>query len=247
MKSIDKVYKSIKKNVKNRISIVKLKLCNPELARVIRFVQKNNLTYLDADALINLHNAIREVESEHVTGDLIEAGCALGGSSIVMAASKKRERPLKIFDTFSIIPPPTENDENDSILRYKTISSGQAVGISGDTYYGYIDDLLGKVKGSFVSAGYPSGENNVAFIPGLYESSLHLNDPVALAHIDCDWYDSVMICLTRIVPHLSKGGILVIDDYYHWLGCRNAVDSFFKNTLDDFEFIHGARLRIRKK
>ena len=34
-------------------------------------------------------------------------------------------------------------------------------------------------------------------------------EPVALAHLDCDWYASVLTCLENIVPRLAPGGVLV--------------------------------------
>jgi hypothetical protein len=35
--------------------------------------------------------------------------------------------------------------------------------------------------------------------------------------------------LEVLYPLLSKGGILIIDDYGYWKGCRKAVDEFFYN------------------
>jgi O-methyltransferase len=64
-------------------------------------------------------------------------------------------------------------------------------------------------------------------IRGLVQDTLHINEPVCLAHIDVDWYEPVLICLERIEPHLSVGGTLVIDDYLAWSGCQRAVDEYF--------------------
>ncbi len=85
------------------------------------------------------------------------------------------------------------------------------------------------------------------FVRGTYEKSLILNDPVAFAHIDCDWYESVKVCLERIEPKLVSGGILIIDDYYTWSGCSKAVDSYFHNRSDGFNFVKKSRLHIIKK
>jgi asparagine synthase (glutamine-hydrolysing) len=51
--------------------------------------------------------------------------------------------------------------------------------------------------------------------------------PIALAHLDGDWYESTMTCLTHIWPALSVGGVMQLDDYGEWQGCRKAVDEFF--------------------
>ena len=50
---------------------------------------------------------------------------------------------------------------------------------------------------------------------------------VALLRLDTDWYESTRHELTHLYPRLSKSGILIIDDYGHWKGCRKAVDEYF--------------------
>ena len=144
-----------------------------------------------------------------------------------MAAAKNSSRPFYIYDAFGMIPPPSTHDSQDVHQRYQTIISGKSAGIGGKKYYGYEDNLLGKVASTFREFGVPIEHNGIQLIPGIYDESLILNQPVALAHIDCDWYESVMTCLERIVPRLTSGGRLIIDDYYTWSGCKKAVDSYF--------------------
>ncbi len=128
--------------------------------------------------------------------------------------------------------------------RYEDIKAGKAQGIGGDTYYGYRQDLKADVAAAFVAAGLPPERNNVALVKGFFEDTLDVAGPVALAHIDCDWHDSVMVCLERIVPKLSINGRLVIDDYDAWSGCRTAIDTYFSDKRDRFAFERRARLHI---
>lgn len=88
--------------------------------------------------------------------------------------------------------------EPTSNSRYDLIRSGHARGIAGDAYYGYRDDLMSEVVRNFKDTGYPPESNNIALVKGLYQDSLHVSEPVAFAHIDCDWYESVMTCLVEI-------------------------------------------------
>ena len=88
-------------------------------------------------------------------GLVIEAGTARGGSAIVMAAAKAPERPMKVYDVFGMIPPPTEQDGPDVHARYEKITAGEAKGVGGDTYYGYRDDLYHEVTESFARLGVP--------------------------------------------------------------------------------------------
>lgn len=219
----------------------------PEQIESISFVLNNSLTYLDKAALLDLFLAVKSVEQLSGKGTIIEAGCALGGSAIVIAAAKSKTTTFQIFDTFGLIPPPSSNDENDSINRYDEIISGNAQGIEGNTYYGYLKDLKTQVELNFEQAGYSTSENQIELIQGLFEDKLWIKQPVILAHLDCDWYNSVLVCLERIVPNLVTGGILVIDDYYHWTGCRKAVDYYFLDKMSSFEFIHNTRLQIRRR
>jgi asparagine synthase (glutamine-hydrolysing) len=67
------------------------------------------------------------------------------------------------------------------------------------------------VEGNFAKEGVPVEENNVHLIKGLFQNTMEVDGPVALAHIDSDWYESVMTCLTRIEPNLISGGVLIIN------------------------------------
>lgn len=229
------------------VDLFRLSLREREAAATIARVTRERLSYLGIGALTDLHEAVREVEQAGLEGILIEAGCALGGSALVMGKAKEATRPLHIFDTFGMIPPPGEGDGSDAHERYEKIASGASEGIKDDTYYGYMPDLLARVQENFDRYELPAGPNHVAFFQGLYEERLHVEQPVALAHIDCDWYDSVITCLERIEPQLVRGGILVIDDYWSWSGCRAAVDDFFADRRHEFEFRHRWRLHIVKK
>ena len=214
---------------------------------IINAVMADALTYLEEAALEDLHGQVRRIEEQAVPGLLIEAGCALGGSAIVLAAAKSPLRQLNVYDVFGVIPAPSERDGQDVLDRYQVIMSGQSEGIAGQKYYGYEENLFDKVTQSFAHHGFPIAANNVHLIKGLFQDTLQIQEPVALAHVDGDWYESVTVCLQRIAPHLSSGGVLVIDDYGAWSGCRQAVDEYFRDKSGDFEFVQRSRLHIVRK
>jgi hypothetical protein len=214
---------------------------------VVHDVRQKALTYLEPHALTDLYDAVRALEERKAEGAIIEAGCALGGSAIVITAAKRAERPFFVYDVFGTIPPPSDQDGADVHERYRIISSGQSTGIGGEIYYGYVDDLLGKVRENFRTCGAPPEENNVRLVPGLFQDTIHLSEPVAFAHIDGDWYESVLTCLQRIEPFLTPGGVLVIDDYDHWSGCRKAVDEYFQDKKAQYRFVRHLRLHIVRR
>lgn len=214
-------------------------------SKIIYKVIKQKLTYLNIKPLEDIKNQVLRIERENVQGDVIENGVALGGSAAVLAYYISSNRKCKLYDTFGMIPPPDENDNTDSIERYKEIVSGNSDGIGGDPYSGYQGDLLIKVKKTLKNNLTKDKFDKIEFHKGLYENTLNLSDPVALAHIDCDWYSSVITCLQNIIPVLSIGGTLIIDDYKYYEGCKKAVDDFFKDR-DGFNFEIKERLHITR-
>lgn len=212
---------------------VKQGLRRMSLRPTTRRVVRERLTYLSVDKLTRLERAIGDTKT--VPGDLLEFGVALGGSGIILAHNTGPGRAFHGFDVFAMIPPPTsEKDDALSKARYETISSGRSEGIGGDEYYGYRTDLLSDVKEAFARNGVPVDHNQVFLHRGLFEEAW---EPagitrIALAHIDCDWYDPVTFCLEACADKLSAGGMIIIDDYNDYGGCRVAVDEFLARRPD---------------
>ncbi len=57
-------------------------------------------------------------------------------------------------------------------------------------------------------------------------------DEIALLRLDTDWYESTKHELETLYPRLSSGGILIIDDYGHWQGAKQAVDEWLHKTKE---------------
>ncbi|HYO43951.1 MAG TPA: TylF/MycF/NovP-related O-methyltransferase [Candidatus Limnocylindrales bacterium] len=216
---------------------------SPAIEKVIDGVREEHLSYLDVASLRTLAATIAEVEAAGIEGLVVECGTARGGSAITLAAAKATGRPMRVYDVFGMIPPPSEKDGKDVHRRYATIVAGESKGIGGDTYYGYLDDLLAEVTGAFARYGYPVAECGVSLIQGRFEDTIEGDEPVAFAHLDGDWYASTMTCLTRLAPRLVPGGRIVLDDYDTWSGCRNAVHEYFAGR-PGFRFERRGRLHV---
>src|SRR5206468_5440405 len=50
--------------------------------------------------------------------------------------------------------------------------------------------------------------------------------PIAVLRLDGDWYESTKVCLENLYELISPGGIVILDDYDYWQGCRAAADEF---------------------
>ena len=211
-----------------------------DLRAKVQRIRELGLTFLTEDQLCSLASCALEAEATGREGIMIEAGTARGGSAITLALAKAQQRELQVFDVFGMIPPPTDEDGEEVAERYTDIAEGRAQGRAGDVYYGYRDNLLDEVEASFATFGVPIGEHHVSLVPGLFQDTVTGTEPVALAHVDGDWFESTMTCLENIAPRLVPGGRLVVDDYHNWTGCKKAVDRYFANRP-------GYRLEIRAK
>lgn len=86
------------------------------------------------------------------------------------------------------------------------------------------------MRANLESTGYPL--ERMHFIKGKVEDTIpaRIPDAIALLRLDTDWYSSTLHELRHLYPRLAKHGILIIDDYGHWQGARQAVDEYFKDA-----------------
>lgn len=200
----------------------------PSLARKVRAAK---LTYLSPEKLRSLLAAMKEINARNIPGDVLEMGLALGGSGILLADAMGARRFMG-YDVFGMIPPPDADDAEDAHKRYEKIRSGESRGLGGDVYYGYRDDLMTEVEASFARFGQAVDNKRITLVPGLFEDTVPESggSAIALAHIDCDWFAPVKLCLERLGPRVSVGGLIILDDYQDYEGCRKATDAFLETA-----------------
>ena len=150
-------------------------------------------------------------ESKQIDGDIVECGVFRGGSAAVLAAATKdlNVRKIWLYDVFEGMPSPNNKDgEFAKAWEGELISSVVEV-----------KEVFEKVKIDW---------NNVIIRKGLFKDTFKEQLPakVALLHIDADWYESVLLALRAFYPLLVEGGIVVLDDFGHWEGTREAFYDF---------------------
>ncbi len=206
-----------------------LRAKRPQVLETIARVRRERLTFLSERKLIELAGETALLAENGIAGAVLEAGCALGGSALVLAAAKEPERPLYLYDMFGLIPLPGLRDGWKAWRLTVLNRLGLRKGHGGDKYYGYESDLLGKILGSFRAYDLDPERMHVTAVKGRHEVTLAEPPPfgVALAHIDSDWYRSVEVGVRALAPVLAVGGRIVFDDYHSFPGCRRAVDAYF--------------------
>lgn len=219
------------------------------LSPAARQVLAKGLTYLSVTKMRRLERVIRELRRGGVRGDYAEFGVAAGGSAAIIAqAAVAAGSSFHGFDVFGMIPEPTsEHDDTHSKERFEEIRSGKAKGIGGNVYYGYVDDLEAKVRDTLAQFGLRVDDGRIHLHRGLFEDTLPETDiPVmALAHIDCDWYDPVKFCLDYAGPRIALGGVILLDDYNDYEGCRRATDEFLQ-LHPEFRLEPGRNVILRR-
>jgi hypothetical protein len=219
----------------------------PEVEALIAAIRAANLSYCGPPKLENVAEAAQLVRAANVSGRWLEAGVALGGSAILLGHLKAPGVPLDLHDVFAMIPPPGPDDGEDAHKRYAEIVSGRSAGLGGDTYYGYVDDLHARVLDNLRRFGLDLERDTIRTVRGLFEATLRPPGPIALAHVDCDWYDSVRVCIERVGPLLSPGGVIVFDDYSSYSGCRRAVDEWLARDAALERVFHRRSLGVRRR
>lgn len=165
--------------------------------------------------LRGLYRAVQYVIARDIPGDLVECGTARGGSAALMGLTLARlgaRRTLWVFDTFEGLPPSTEADPDLKITRL---------------YAGSCRGHLSEVQALFDRLGILG---QCKLVKGLFQDTLPGCgvEKIAVLHLDCDWYESVKVCLDFLYDRVSSGGVIQVDDYGAWAGARKAVDEFLR-------------------
>jgi O-methyltransferase len=176
--------------------------------KLIRIVRP--YTMVDALRLAMLHQLAQEVPDE---GDVVECGVCNGGSAAVLASAIRNHltKSLWLYDTFEGIPPPTTKDGPDA-----------------EKYTGRLVGRVDRVNEVLALVGFP--KERIVIRQGLFKDSFRQPLPakVALLHLDADWYDGILQALETFYPLIPTGGIVILDDFGHWEGTREAFYEFCK-------------------
>ena len=180
-----------------------------------------------------LIKAVQYLVRRNIPGALVECGVWRGGSALAILMTLLREgvrdRDVWLYDTFDGMTAPTARDRSpfDAPAR-QTWDAAREAG-SKPWHHLFKPDVfnLDKVRALLESTGYPPA--HLHFVVGAVEQTLPAQAPerAALLRLDTDWYESTRQELDHLYPRLSSGGVLIVDDYGHWQGCREAVDEYF--------------------
>jgi len=198
---------------------------DPRYAEIVKAVEPYTMTTYERIAAFV--DASRYVTHARIPGAIVECGVWRGGSTMAAALALQQAndfRDLYLFDTYAGMSAPTEVD-----IDYAGIPAiNRYVESSADDHNTWCYASLEDVRTNLASTGYP--QDRCHLIKGDVLQTLPGQEPseIAILRLDTDWYESTLHELTYLYPKLSHRGVLIIDDYGHWQGCRKAVDEFFR-------------------
>jgi O-methyltransferase len=182
------------------------------------------MTYIER--MHALHNATRYVAAYEIPGAIVECGVWKGGSMMnaayTLLSMGKTDTDLFLYDTYEGMTRPSSVDvdfrNRPAIPRWEQSRS--------QSLQGWCYASLEEVKQNLYSTGYP--RERLHFVKGPVEETIpeQMPDRISLLRLDTDWYGSTYHELSHLFPILSRGGVILLDDYGYWRGHREAVDQY---------------------
>jgi O-methyltransferase len=182
-------------------------------------------------AMWSLINSVKYILQNNIKGDFVECGVFRGGNVILMQKLLDKfnvKKKIYAYDTYEGMPLPTSLDID--IEGNKASHRLDDAVKENNTKNVWCYSELNDVKNNILKS---CKNNYVIPIKGMVEDTLkvksNLPKNISLLRLDTDFYSSTLVELKKLYPRLSKGGILIIDDYGYWRGARKAVDEYFKD------------------
>lgn len=195
-----------------------------ERKRVCEIVRPFTMT--NPEKLNAAVDAVEYVVKNRIEGAIVECGVWKGGSSMAMAMTLLRlnaEREFFLYDTYSGMPAPTDSDV--SVHGKAAREKFDQTKLTADSS-DWARSSLDEVKRNMASTGYPQAL--CRYVEGKVEETIPqvIPEQIAVLRLDTDWYESTKHEMEHLFPRIVRHGILIVDDYGHWLGSKKAVDEF---------------------
>ena len=158
-------------------------------------------------------DALRELARRlsYVPGDIVECG-VWNGASLAAITTGLPDRHVWAYDSFEGMPPIGPHDPPEAAEYVGRVVGSEAA----------LRELLAgrRITELTVRAGW--------FKDTFKEEPLP--ERIAFLSIDCDWYSSVFDSLTTLYELVAPGGVVVLDDWGCWEGCRLAFYDWAEMT-----------------
>ena len=193
---------------------------------LIHKILLHGFTLVSYERLVNLYTKCYMFKDTNYS--FVECGVAKGGCVALMKSIAGQNTKVFGFDSFEGMPDVTSED----IGNYNKSDIFNALGKPGDNLSGGIDNVYNTFNTLNIDT------KNLILVKGYFKDTLQNKEiidnigKIAILRLDGDWYESTKICLETLYNSVIRGGIIIIDDYGHWVGAKNATDEFrLKNNI----------------
>jgi hypothetical protein len=197
-------------------------LADPDFVQLYRSLATVTLT--SPQLAYALRSALRYLGRSGVAGDIVECGVWRGGSMALTATtlleSGDDQRQLWLYDTFGWEWEPEGPHDGFLAAEGAPGSPRPPSAKSSGTSKAEVLELLTRT-------GYPAEQLHL--VEGLVQDTIPAQAPdrIALLRLDTDYYESTRHELEHLYPRLTRGGVLIVDDYGKLSGATKAVDEYF--------------------
>ena len=198
----------------------------------------------------SLMQAVKHIYQHNIEGDIVECGVWKGGNIILASLSCNKldlQKTFWAYDTYKGMSKPVDIDVD--TIRNKVAKTKWKKTNKGD-YNFWCYSSFNEVEENF-KRELPD-ISNIKMIKGMVEETLddpqNVPDKISILRLDTDFYESTKKELEVLYPRLQPGGVLIIDDYGHWKGARQAVDEYFEGRKIWLHRIdYSARLMVKNQ
>ncbi len=192
-------------------------------------------TMTSVERMYSLFLSVNYVLDNKIEGDFVECGVWRGGSAMMIAfilkSRNELNRKIYLYDTYEGMSEPTDFDKS---IDGQTAKNLLLKSKNKEKDIIWCLASLEDVKENLSLVNYPI--ENIFYIKGKVEDTIKSDSPIhqiALLRLDTDWYESTKHELEYYYPKIQKNGVLIIDDFGHWEGCKKAVVEYFeKNKIN---------------
>lgn len=178
-----------------------------------------------AELLVILRE-LQTVLGNGIKGDVVELGCYVGTTSLFLRRvlnELQSEKMLHVYDSFAGLPEKSAFDVSPAGIQFTA---------------GVLTASKSTLRRNFIKAGLQPPLVHKGFFQDFDTNDMPAH--IAFAFLDGDFYASIMQSLRLVWPHLSKGAVVVVDDYQ-----SESLPGVCK-AVDNWLLIHPAKLRITK-
>ncbi len=196
------------------------------------YAECSKYTMTSIERMYALYSSVKYVLKNNIPGDFVECGVWRGGSSMLMAfllhRYDKQWRKIYMYDTYEGMPPPTDVDKSfDKVSAQEQLEKSSLSDPDSVWCYSSFDEVTANIARTGLLS------DRIVMVKGKVEDTIPNVVPqsgIAILRLDTDWYESTRHELIHLYPMLVSKGVLIIDDYGHWEGCRKAVDEYFEKV-----------------